>query len=74
LLSPDSTYHLLKQQGGSGDSFLALHLLQICMVYVNVNTLLVQKVLEEKEWLNRMQPEDFWVFYDMKCCLVTAML
>ncbi len=27
------------------------------MVYVN--TLLVQKVLEEKEWLSKMQPEDF---------------
>ncbi len=26
---------------------------------VNVNTLLAQKVLAEKEWLNRMQPEDF---------------
>ena len=38
-------------------AILALHLLQICMVYVN--TLLVQKVLAEKEWLNRMQPEDF---------------
>jgi TnpA family transposase len=36
---------------------LSLHLLQICMVYIN--TLLVQKVLKEKEWLNRMQPEDF---------------
>jgi Tn3 transposase DDE domain len=36
---------------------LALHLLQICMVYVN--TLLVQKVLSEKEWLNKMQEEDF---------------
>ena len=38
-------------------AILALHLLQICMVYVN--TLFVQKVLAEKEWLNRMQPEDF---------------
>jgi hypothetical protein len=27
------------------------------MVYVN--TLLVQKVLSEKEWLNKMQPKDF---------------
>jgi hypothetical protein len=27
------------------------------MVYVNI--LLVQKVLEEKEWLSKMQPEDF---------------
>ena len=34
-----------------------LHLLQICLVYIN--TLLVQKVLSEKEWLTKMQPEDF---------------
>jgi TnpA family transposase len=38
-------------------AILSLHLLQICLVYVN--TLLVQKVLEEKEWLEKMQPEDF---------------
>lgn len=38
-------------------AILALHLLQICMVYIN--TLLVQKVLSEEDWLNRMQPEDF---------------
>ena len=38
-------------------AILSLHLLQICMVYIN--TLLVQKVLAEKEWLEKMQPEDF---------------
>jgi hypothetical protein len=38
-------------------AILSLHLLQICLVYIN--TLLIQKVLEEKEWLARMQPEDF---------------
>jgi TnpA family transposase len=38
-------------------AILALHLLQICMVYIN--TLFVQKVLAEKDWVNRMQPEDF---------------
>jgi TnpA family transposase len=38
-------------------AILSLHLLQICMVYIN--TLLVQKVLSEKEWLEKMQPEDF---------------
>ena len=38
-------------------AILALHLLQICMVYIN--TLLVQKVLSEKEWLDKMQSEDF---------------
>jgi hypothetical protein len=32
-------------------------LLQICMVYVN--TLFSLKGLSEKEWLNKMQPEDF---------------
>jgi TnpA family transposase len=38
-------------------AILALHLLQICMVYIN--TLLVQKVLSEEDWLDRMQSEDF---------------
>jgi TnpA family transposase len=38
-------------------AILSLHLLQICMVYVN--TLLVQKILSEKEWIDKMQPEDF---------------
>jgi TnpA family transposase len=38
-------------------AILALHLLQISMVYIN--TLLVQKVLAEPDWLNRMQSEDF---------------
>jgi TnpA family transposase len=38
-------------------AILSLHLLQICMVYIN--TLLVQKILEEKAWLEKMQPEDF---------------
>ena len=28
------------------------------MVYVN--TLFVQKILSEKEWLDKMQSEDFW--------------
>ena len=37
-------------------AILALHLLQICMVYVNA--LLMQKVLSEKEWISRMQSED----------------
>ncbi len=38
-------------------AILSLHLLQICLVYVN--TLFVQKLLSEKEWLDKMQPEDF---------------
>jgi TnpA family transposase len=38
-------------------AILALHLLRICLVYIN--TLLVQKVLSEQEWLEKLQPEDF---------------
>lgn len=38
-------------------SVLALHLLQICLVYVN--TLMIQQVLKEPEWLSKMKPEDF---------------
>lgn len=36
---------------------LALHLVQICLVYVN--TLMIQQVLAEPQWLGRMTPEDF---------------
>ncbi len=38
-------------------AILSLHLLQICMVYIN--TLFIQKILSEKEWLDKMQSEDF---------------
>lgn len=38
-------------------SMLALHLLQISMVYVN--TLMVQKVLEDETWLKRLTKEDY---------------
>lgn len=37
-------------------SVLSLHLLQICMVYVN--TLMIQQVLDEPGWLRRMKEED----------------
>ena len=37
-------------------SMLALHLLQISLVYVN--TLMIQEVLSEKEWFDRLQTED----------------
>jgi TnpA family transposase len=37
-------------------SVLALHLLQNCLVYVN--TLMLQRVLTEPEWLKRMTAED----------------
>ena len=36
---------------------LALHLLQICLVYVN--TLFIQEVLDEPAWRNRMTAEDW---------------
>ncbi len=35
---------------------LSLHLLQSCLVYVN--TLMIQEVLSEPEWMNLMQPDD----------------
>ncbi len=35
---------------------LSLHLLQSALVYVN--TLMVQEVLSEPQWMNQMQPED----------------
>ena len=37
-------------------AILALHLLQSCLVYVN--TLMIQEVLSEPAWLDRMQPDD----------------
>jgi len=36
---------------------LALHLLQISMVYIN--TLMVQEVLEDETWLKRLAKEDY---------------
>lgn len=35
---------------------LSLHLLQSCLVYVN--TLMIQEVLSEPEWMNMMKPDD----------------
>jgi TnpA family transposase len=37
-------------------SMLALHLLQICMVYIN--TLMIQQVLAERQWGQRLTKED----------------
>lgn len=37
-------------------SVLSLHLLQICLVYVN--TLMIQDVLTEPKWMNRMKERD----------------
>jgi hypothetical protein len=38
-------------------AMLALHLLQACLVYVNI--LMLQQVLAEPSWLTAMTPEDF---------------
>lgn len=35
---------------------LALHLVQNCLVYIN--TLMLQEVLTEPGWMERMKPED----------------
>lgn len=37
-------------------SMLALHLLQICLVYVN--TLMIQRVLENQNWIARLTETD----------------
>lgn len=37
-------------------TILSLHLLQLCLVYIN--TILIQKVLNEPQWAKRMTPED----------------
>lgn len=37
-------------------SALSLHLLQVCLVYIN--TLMLQRVLSDSSWLKRMQPDD----------------
>jgi TnpA family transposase len=38
-------------------SVLSLHLLQNCLVYIN--TLMIQKVLSEKKWHNKMERDDY---------------
>ena len=38
-------------------SVLCLHLLQACMVYIN--TLIIQQVLSEAHWKDRLTPEDY---------------
>lgn len=37
-------------------SMLALHLLQICLVYIN--TLMIQRVLEGRDWMSRLTEAD----------------
>ncbi len=36
---------------------LSLHLVQNCLVYIN--TLMLQEVLDEPGWLERLKPEDW---------------
>jgi len=38
-------------------SILCLHLLQVCMVYIN--TLIIQQILAQAHWQNRLTPEDY---------------
>lgn len=38
-------------------SVLCLHLLQVCMVYIN--TLIIQQILSQSHWQNRFTPEDY---------------
>ncbi|MBD3557519.1 Tn3 family transposase [Planktothrix sp. FACHB-1355] len=38
-------------------TMLSLHLLQISLVYIN--TLMIQQILSEPEWQERLQPEDY---------------
>jgi TnpA family transposase len=39
-------------------TMLVLHLLQICLVYIYINTLMIQRVLKEPDWAQRMLPDD----------------
>lgn len=45
------------QFGDQEISMLALHLLQISLVYIN--TLMLQRLLDEKHWIEMMKPEDW---------------
>jgi hypothetical protein len=38
-------------------TMLSLHLLQLCLVYIN--TLMMQQVLSDEQWRERLQPEDW---------------
>jgi len=42
-----------------GVSMLALHLLQNCMAYININTLMIRKVLTQSHWQGRLTPRDY---------------
>ena len=45
------------RQADQEAAMLSLHLLQMCLVYVN--TLMIQCVLAEPSWMERMEAEDF---------------
>ena len=45
-------------------SLLCLHLLQVSLVYIN--TLMIQHVLEEREWLGRLTPTDLRALSPLK--------
>jgi hypothetical protein len=47
----------LRRIGNQELSVLCLHLLQSCLVYIN--TLMLQDILAEPEWMRRMTAEDF---------------
>jgi hypothetical protein len=49
---------------------LALYLLQICLVYIN--TLMIQRVLTEPDWTQRMLPEDLGALTPLVYSHVTA--
>ena len=38
-------------------AILSLHLIQLCLVFMN--TIMLQRVLDEPQWAKRMTPEDF---------------
>jgi TnpA family transposase len=49
------TYKALAELGKAVKTIF-LHLLQVCMVYIN--TLMSQQILSEPDWQNRLEPED----------------
>jgi Tn3 transposase DDE domain len=50
-------FHLIYYLDDQEISMLALHLLQISLVYMN--TLMVQDVLKDEAWLKRLTKEDY---------------
>jgi len=46
-------------------SILALNLAQICLVYIN--TLMIQQILNEKHWQDRLTKEDYRTLSPLVC-------